>query len=804
MPGSFWVRILAAILLAWLPAAAARIPHRYIVELDTAPVAEAVARFSPRRSLRSSEAQAHRSRIRSEQAALKRQLEARKVRVLDSVDTVANALFIDVPDDDVSLLSSLPGIKRLSPVRTVRMLLDHAVKLTGAVAAWNQLGQEHAGEGVKIAIIDSGIDPTHPGLQPGGLAAPEGYPKVGSDADLPYTNGKIIVARSYVSLLASRDPDYSPRDHVGHGTALAMAAAGIPNAGPLGTISGVAPRAYLGNYKIFGTPGFNDNATNDAILKALDDAVADGMDIINLSLGDDFASRLSDDIEVQAVERASQAGVIVVAAAGNSGPELNTISSPATAPSVISVGASTNDRTYAFSVEVAGIGKFVALAGDGPAPTSPVAAPLADVAPLDGSGRACDSLPPKSLENRIALILRGNCTFELKLIHAQQAGAVAAVVYAAPDSPDPVSMAVGAATLPALMVSNADGRKMQQAAATQPPPVATLRFTRDLVPIEGNRLASFSAAGPNVDLSIKPDLLATGTDLYIATQSLDPRGDMYDPSGYALVDGTSFSAPLVAGAAAVVKSARPGLTVDQYRSLLINTAQPVTTSTGETAPVQRTGAGVLDVGAALRSTAALSPVSLSFGAGGPAISAEASLTITNLGETSEMFTISVAPLNTVAAPTVALNTLEIPPHSSAAVPVTWNASSLTPGAYDGFLTVTGVTSGAVLRAPYWYASTDGVPATIHIMDSIDSARRGSLQKDAILFRVTDVAGVPVAGVAPVVTVLSGGGAIRRVVSYDSQTPGLFGVDVILGATPGLNVIRIQVGSVTADVTIQGL
>lgn len=804
MKGSFWVRILVAVLLAWLPAAAARVPRRYIVELDAAPVAEAVTRLSPRRSLKSAEAQTHRIRIRGEQTVLKRRLEARKVRVLDSVDTIANALFVDVPNDDVSLLSSLPGVKRVLPVRTFRMLLDHAVQLTGAVAAWNQVGQEHAGEGMKIAIIDSGIDPTHPGLQPGGLVAPSDYPKVNSDADLPYTNGKIIVARSYVGLLAYRDPDYSPRDHVGHGTALAMAAAGIPNSGPLGTISGVAPRAYLGNYKIFGTPGFNDNTTNDAILKALDDAVADGMDIINLSLGDDFASRLSDDIEVQAVERATQAGVIVVAAAGNSGPALNTISSPATAPTVISVGASTNERTYAFSVEVAGLAKFVALPGDGPAPTSPVTAPVADVAPLDGSGRACDSLPPKSLENRIALILRGGCTFELKLIHAQQAGAVGAIVYAAPDSPDPVAMAVGAATLPALMVSNADGVRIQQAAATQPPPVATLRFTRDLVPLEGNRLAGFSAAGPNVDLSIKPDLLATGTDLYIATQSLDPRGDMYDPTGYALVDGTSFSAPLVAGAAAVLKSARPGLSVDQYRSLLINTAQPVTTLSGETAPVQRTGAGVLDVGAALRSTAALSPVSLSFGAGGAAISAEKSLTVTNLGESPEMFTISVAPSNGMAAPAVAVSTVEIAPHASAQVPVMWTASSLTPGAYDGFLTVRGVASGTVLRVPYWYGSTDGAPAAIHIMDSLDSARRGSLQRDAILFRVTDVAGVPVANVDPIVTVLSGGGVVRRVVSYDSQTPGLFGVDVILGAAPGLNVVRIQVGNVTVDVTIQGL
>src|SRR5207245_9892974 len=89
---------------------------------------------------------------------------------------------------------------------------------------------------------------------------------------------KTLGGRSYCSLLPNRDPDHSARDHVGHGTALAMVAAGVRNAGPLATIAGVAPKAWLGNYKVFGTPGYNDAASDDAILKAIDDAVADGMD----------------------------------------------------------------------------------------------------------------------------------------------------------------------------------------------------------------------------------------------------------------------------------------------------------------------------------------------------------------------------------------------------------------------------------------------------------------------------------------------------------------------------------------------
>ena len=112
-----------------------------------------------------------------------------------------------------------------------------------------------------------------------------------------------------------------------------MAAAGVSNAGPLATISGVAPKAWLGSYKVFGSPGVNDGATESAILKALDDAVADGMDVINISLGSNLTPLPANDPEVAAIERASALGVIVVVASGNNGPDPATVCSPASAPS---------------------------------------------------------------------------------------------------------------------------------------------------------------------------------------------------------------------------------------------------------------------------------------------------------------------------------------------------------------------------------------------------------------------------------------------------------------------------------------
>jgi len=123
---------------------------------------------------------------------------------------------------------------------------------------------------MKIAIIDTGIEIGHPAFSDAGLAAPAGYPKADSPADLPFTNNKVIVARSYANYFSAADPDRTAADHVGHGTATAMAAAGSTNTGPLATITGVAPRAYLGVYKVFGTPGINDGAPEDAILTAIE------------------------------------------------------------------------------------------------------------------------------------------------------------------------------------------------------------------------------------------------------------------------------------------------------------------------------------------------------------------------------------------------------------------------------------------------------------------------------------------------------------------------------------------------------
>lgn len=784
---------------------AERIPGRYIVELTTEPVASHVMRQPGRARdrMNSAAARMQRTRIRGEQDEMRQRLAARNATVRDSVDTVANALFVEMSDAEAAKLAGEPGVKRVVPERTFKMVLDRAVALHRVTEAWDMIGADHAGEGIKIAIIDSGIDVKHPGFQNSGLSVPDGFPMVNYAIDAANTNEKVIVARSYVALLRYRDPDYTSRDHIGHGTALAMIAAGVRNDAPLASIQGVAPRAWLGNYKIFGTPGYNDNATDSAILKAMDDAVADGMDIINLSLGDDFAPRLADDVDVDAVERATAAGVIVVVAAGNNGPGMNTISSPATAPSALAVGATSNDRTFGTGVSVDGLGSYVSYVGSGPAPGAPVQADLADVEKIDGNGQACSPLAAGSLSGKAALILRGSCTFELKLTNAQQAGAVAAVVYAAADSPNPITMSVGAATLPAMMVSNPDGLALKQGIANGTA-AATLDFSLHAVEQVGKRVMDFTAVGPSVDLGVKPDLLATGENMYTATQSLDPYGDMFSSSGYTLVNGTSFSTPLVAGAAALLKSARPGLTVRDYRSLLVNTAAAVTqTWKGEDTTLGQTGGGLLDMVAALQSTVTAYPVSLSFGAGELYIDAAKTLQLTNRGADTESFQITVKPKKGDTAPVADVETVEIAAGATVEVPLKWSAGSMTSGPNEGVVEVQGLTSGTVARVPYWYDASTGEPAAITVLSQISSARRGSGQQDAFYIRVTDAAGVPLTNVPIDVEAVSGGGSFSALTNYDTDIPGVFGVSVFMGMQPGTNVFRVKAGNASLDVAISG-
>lgn len=781
---SRWIFLLLGLGLGPALVPAQPVPGHYIVELTEEPLVLAAKSGGPRLA-----AGDRRAAVRQQQRNVRRRLAARRAAVYGSVERVANALLVRLAGDEAAALASLPGVKRVRPVRWIRLNLDHALPLHRVPETWANLGgQDLAGAGVKIGIIDTGIDVSHPAFQDPSLPMPDGFPRANQRSDLEFTSNKVIVARSYLRLLGSVQ-DISARDTDGHGTAVAMAAAGMPVATAEGLISGVAPKAYLGSYNVFDRTG--GRTRDDVVLKAFDDAVADGMDVVNLSLGSVFAPRPQDELFTAAVERATALGTVVVVAAGNDGPEPFTVSDLAVAPAAIAVGATWNDRIFSGSVRLSTGELFRAVPGSGPRPAQPLVAPLADVETLDPTGLACNPLPSGSLTGRISLILRGTCLFEAKLNNVRAGGAVGALVYTDQARPEPITMAVGAATLPAAMVGYEDGRRIKQLLAAHSNLTATIDFRPSAFAVDPRRVADFSSSGPATDFAVKPDLAATGT----AVRTAAPGG------GFQLVQGTSFSSPIVAGAAAVLKAARPGYPGSHYRSLLINTAEPLMLPSGAPAPVRQVGGGVLNLEAALNSTLTVYPTSISFGT--TTDEAVRQLTIFNLSTSEQTLALALQPFQGGPLPALSTTSVTLGPLDARTIMLRANLQGAAPGEYQGYLYIRGASPGADIHVPYWQAVPSAVPAYLKILNQTDSGTPGSLLRGAISVRITDAAGVPLREPPPTVTVVSGGGSVVSVTSLDDEVPGLFQVNVRLGPEAGSNVFRIQAGSLSREVTIEG-
>lgn len=779
-----------AVLAAWLwllassPAGAQPEGGRYIVELTEEPVVMVRPRpGEPRRA-----AAGRLEAVRSQQQQVRRRLASRRARIYGSVERVANALLVEIPQEQLASIRSLAGVKRIHPVRWLQASLDRAIPLHRAPQAWGNLGgSDLAGLGVKIGIIDSGIDHRHPAFLDPALPVPDGFPRANQSSDLEFTSNKVIVARSYLRLLGGGD--ISARDSDGHGTAVAMAAAGMPVATPEGVFAGMAPKAYLGSYNVFerGT----GRTRQDIVLKAIDDAVSDGMDVINLSLGSVFAGRPSDELFTAVAERATALGTLLVVAAGNDGPEPFTISDLSVAPAAISVGATWNDRIFTGTARLSSGELYRAVPSSGPRPTEPLTAPLVDAATLDPTGLVCGLLPAGSLSGRIPLILRGTCLFEEKLNNARAAGAVGALVYTDQARPEPITMAVGSATLPAAMVSYDDGISIKRLLAASSNLTVTIDFRANPFPVSANRIAEFSSSGPSTDFGIKPDLVATGTSVRTAA----PGG------GFQTVQGTSFSAPMVAGAAAVLKALRPGYPGSHYRSLLINTATPLVLPDGKPAPIRRVGAGVLNLEAAVNATLTAYPTAISFGT--TTEEAVEQLTLFNLNTTELTLTVMVQAYQAGPAPLPSETSVTIGPRQSRTLSLRLAARGAPPGEYQGNIWILGPQTGAELHIPWWHAVPSAVPAFLKIVRQMEQGSAGALLRRAISVRVTDPSGIPLREPPPRVSVVSGGGSVVSVDSVDSEFPGLFDVNVRLGPQAGNNVFRVEAGNLSREVTIVG-
>lgn len=610
---------------------------------------------------------------------------APNAKVTGEFDIALNAVSVQLNGELLATIASAPQVQQAQYEGLYYPTAeDPDLKLINAVSAWGAGGAANAGAGVKVAIVDTGIDITHPCFGDTGYAAQN---QVG---DTRFTNNKVIAAKVFNNKTPSRN--YTAEALQEHGTHVAGTVACNPNTPatvdgvtiPYG-ISGVAPRALLGNYNIF--PGDVTNARSEDIMNALEAAYADGFDVANMSLGGG-ASGIQD-LLTMAVDNLDQADMVVAVAAGNSGPGHYTVESPGSAKRALTAGASTVNHFVGAPVTVSG-NTYGAASGSFATVKADLTAPLGVV--LNGSNlsEACSALPAGSLAGKIGLVSRGTCAFSVKIRNAQAAGAAATIVVNN-TAGTPISMATdGTAnqpTIPAYMVSLSDKGALMAANGQSTTISATMKYI--LADISNaNLMAGFSSQGPtDVDFRVKPDVVAPGVNVL----SSIPHQFCSAPPCFAFFQGTSMATPHLAGSAAVVLGQHPTWSAAQVRSAIVNTADRgilKSSSGGSLSDVNIKGAGLENLAAAVSAAVALDPVSVSFGAvpSGGGQTKTFDVTVTNVGA-AQTFAVAVGGDKSVAY-SVSPSSLALGAGESGKVTVTMTAvKGASGGDHSAYLTI---------------------------------------------------------------------------------------------------------------------
>ena len=651
---------------------------------------------------------------RAAAATLKRAIPS--ARVERNYTVLLNGMAVDIPATELARAAKLSFARKLYPSYRYTLALNRSPGPIGAGALMAAGGG--SGEGIKIAVVDDGVDPENAFFNPQGYSYPPGFPKGGTK----WTTPKVIVARSFVGGGADErtrlavDPQASF-----HGTHVAGIAAG--NAGttaPAGAdhpetpgLSGVAPRAYIGNYRVFNVPTPVGHVGNTPeIVAAFEAAVRDGMDVINFSGGGPQTDPLSDAL-VEAVRNVAAAGVVPVISAGNDRDDygIGSAGSPGTAPDAISVAALANAHVFAPALSVTAGGApealtriaFVRTAGAAPpaawasgdqqlVDVGTIAGTDGQPVPRDLCGPAGNrdggpsTLPAGSLSGAIALVSRGNCTFALKAAKVKAAGGVGIVVVDnRPGEANgiPIPLAV-----PGGMIADLDGEQLRAFLGGRGgrTTVRIGRDPRELVTGRSGVVTSFSSAGLTAfGHLLKPDVGAPGGQILSATL---PRAG----GPFAVFDGTSMAAPHVAGGAALLLQRHPSWSPQQVKSAIVSTAGAAWADTGRTveAPVLLSGSGQVDLPAANDPKLFTDPVSLSYGdlnVNRGAVTKAQLLSIADAGDGAGAWTVEVQPQAQPSGVQIDVaGTITIAPGGDARVPVTVSASaSSTAGEAYGFL-----------------------------------------------------------------------------------------------------------------------
>lgn len=578
---------------------------------------------------------------------------ASRARITSEYDVSLNAVAVQLNGTPLATIKAAPMVQSAEYNALYHPNLSQSYRIINASGAWTEAGgRAMAGAGIKIGDIDTGIDNLHPFFDPTGFSYPSGFPKCDAadsathtpDQNCNYVSPKVIVAKVFFNKNHQQNLDAQAIQD--HGTHTAGIAAGIFNPSLFavvdgvvigsGDMSGIAPGAWLGNYNVF--PGGVLDARSEDILNAVDAAIADGMDVLNLSLGGSYHG--NNDLLAIGLDNAVDAGLVVAVAAGNSGPGAGTLESPGRARKVITVGASTNQHF---------VGEpFTYPAGGG----TTIGAAVGEFAPLpagsfnlfDTHANGCASVDPGASGN-VAIIDRGACTFSQKVANAKTAGAIGVLIINNVAG-DPIAMARTAGfddNLPAVMIGKNEGAALR---AANPPDASTTAILQEFVTPNKDILAGFSGQGPtNVDVAVKPDVTSVGVDVLSSITCVNKGpGCPGDGSGWAFFQGTSMSTPHIAGSAAVILGLHPGWSPAQVKSALVNRADLVitdsVTGTHDVGPTAQ-GAGRENLSVAADGTTWMDPASASFGKVTVGHPTSLNITLTNPTGSSQMYAVTV-------------------------------------------------------------------------------------------------------------------------------------------------------------------
>lgn len=495
---------------------------------------------------------------------------------------------------------------------------DSSPKFLGLTGKGNAWAKGWTGEGVVVGVIDSGIWPEHPSFADDGSYPPappldNSRPncEFGNTAhnanDAPFEcNNKLIGARqmldTYRALIGATPDEYdSARDDNGHGTHTASTAAG--NRGveasiygiPRGKVSGIAPRAHVVAYKGLGTLG---GFTSD-LAAAIDQAVFDGVDVINYSIGGGAAGPGADEI---AFLFAADAGVHVATSAGNSGPGAATLGNPGTMPWMTTVGASTQPRFWQGTV-ILGDGAAYEGASITPGVGS---APLVDAEVAGGDLCVPGTLDPTAVTGKIVLCRRGAIARAAKSEAVFLAGGVGMVMY---ENTDDNSLFSDTHWVPSVHIDNTPGLAVKAYIASDANPTAEIVGEQVSTWPSAPSMTYFSSRGPNPvspDL-IKPDITAPGIQI-LAGNSPTPIGG-YPGELFQAIAGTSMSSPHIAGVFALLDQAHPDWSPAMAKSAIMTTAYQDVVDNDRVSPADPFdyGSGHVDVANATRKNSAFRP-----------------------------------------------------------------------------------------------------------------------------------------------------------------------------------------------------